>query len=201
MPSSRESPPITEFDRASRQLFAAAAGQGQMRSADYEFVKKALIRFAHGLSREDAEDVASLAIAEALLRVKDPRQPEILNPGAFLFRATRNRLLDLYRRHQTRSREMLVDQIEDALYGRRYYSQQDDAVARLFDENATAASLEDVLRAAEAAGDFLAVQVLNEWIDRAEASGKSPSNRAIGRALGISHTSVNQAITRARNYF
>ena len=94
---------------------------------------------------------------------------------------------------------MLVDEIQDALYSRRYYSEQDDAIARLFDPNATATSLEDVLRAAEAAGDFVAVQVLNEWIDQAEALRKAPSNRAISRALKISHTSVNQAITRARN--
>jgi RNA polymerase sigma factor (sigma-70 family) len=212
MSSQHESPaPITEFDRSVSRLFSTVQSSDQYHggessatpSRDYEVVSRALRRFARGLGvpASDVDDVVSEAIAEALARVSDRDQEQVRKPGAYLFRTTRNRAFDWRRRTQTRDSEVLVENVDDATYSKRYYSNDDDATVRLFDSDATAERLEDALRAADAAGDELLIRVVGEWIDLAEKLGKKPSNRAVGRAIGISHTSVNQVMERLQNYF
>jgi len=126
---------------------------------------------------------------------------EVRKPGAYLFWTTRNRVLDRRRRADTReATEMLVDDLEQSV-GARYYSRQDDELAQLLDQDATAELLEDALRAAVAAQDHLVVRVVTVWLELAEETGEAPTSRKVAREVGASHTSINQALRRMRAYF
>lgn len=43
------------------------------------------------------------------------------------------------------------------------------------------------------------VRVVGQWLDLAELSGRAPSSRAVGDALGMSHTAVNNALHEFRD--
>jgi len=56
------------------------------------------------------------------------------------------------------------------------------------------------MTAARDDGDSTTLQVTTYLLDVLQQTGSAPSNREIGRALGISHTGVAKALTRLRRY-
>lgn len=75
---------------------------------------------------------------------------------------------------------------------------EDEALARLLDAEAARS---DVLEAqARAAKDkkFTLVRIVSEWLVIAERSGVEPSSREVAETLGLSHTTVNEALREFR---
>lgn len=201
--SEEQDPATTPFARAVTQLISVTRNPGRewFGSDDYRLVLAALARFAQGfgLSAHDAEEVAAETLADTVLRSADAAAPPIRQPVGYLFRTTRNRVFDRHRRSRVRN-EIEFDQ-ETEPYGQRYYSDEDDAIARLLDGNASAGRIEDALRAAKAADDALVGRVVYAWLKLAETRVGPPTSRDVGELVGVSHTSVNQALRRFRSYF
>ncbi len=193
-------PAATPFDEAAARLTSTMEDGHEVASADYETVVTALARYARGfgLSSHDAEEVVADVMSEMLARVRGQRgtESELRQPTAYLFWTTRNRARDRLRRIRARGETELVGHDADV----RYYSDEDDAVVRLLDREATAAILEDALRAAVAAGDRLVVRVVVSWLNLAEETGAPPSSRAVAEQAELSHTSVNAALRRLATY-
>lgn len=160
-----------------------------------------LTHFAHGfkLSAVDAAEVAAETLEDVYVRSLDPAKPAIDKPTSYLFWATRNRAIGRLRK-VNKLGESEFDVSADAMYGQRYYSPQDEAIVGLLGLDSSAAQVEDALRVAKAVGDSLTYRVVLAWLDLAESQTKTPSSRDVGRALGVSHTSVNQALRRFRDY-
>ncbi len=75
---------------------------------------------------------------------------------------------------------------------------EDEALARLLDAEAARS---DVLEAqARAVKDkkFTLVRVVSEWLVIAERTGIEPSSREVAEVLGLSHTTVNEALREFR---
>lgn len=79
-------------------------------------------------------------------------------------------------------------------------SDEDDAIARLLESTATAATLSSALRAAATAGDTALVDVVAAWLDLAQELGYAPSSRQVAAEAVTSHTAVNVALRRLRSY-
>jgi hypothetical protein len=173
----------------------------QLAAGDYGIVSGVLRRYAQGfgLSRHDAEEVVGDVMSETLALLRAPRRTrnQLREPTAYLFWITRNRARDRLRRIRTRGETELVGDDVDA----RFYSHEDEAVVRMLNRRATAAVLEDVLRAAAVAGDRLVIRVVASWLNLAQESGAAPSGRQVAKRAGVSHTTVNAAMRRLATYF
>jgi DNA-directed RNA polymerase specialized sigma24 family protein len=173
----------------------------EVAAADFGIVAAALIRYAQGfgLSRDDAEEVIGEVMSEtlALLRARDRPRARLRDPTAYLFWITRNRARDRLRRIRTRGEIEFVGDDVDA----RYYSEEDEAVVRMLNRGATAAILEDAMRAAAVAGDRLVIRVVASWLNLAQESGAAPSGRQVAQRAQVSHTTVNAALRRLATYF
>ena len=197
----------TPFDRAAVRLVSAieADGCAAIDSEDYALVLTTLSRFAagFGLSHVDAEEAAAETLAEIFVRSTDPSTGPVRHPAGFLFWTTRNRVFDRYRRARLREEAELRDEnkIRGDEFASRYYSREDDAVVGLLDRAATAAWVEDALRAASAANDGMVVRVVTSWLELAETLGHAPTSREVAPVAAVSHTSVSQALRRVRSYF
>lgn len=77
---------------------------------------------------------------------------------------------------------------------------QDDDIARLLSELGSRDLVVSAFRSARDGGDSTVVSVMAEWLRLAEVEGAPPSNRSVGRALGLSHVAVGDALERARQY-
>lgn len=120
----------------------------------------------------------------------------IREPAGYLFWTTRNRIVDRHRRTQARGEsELRPERV------RRYYSDEDDAIAQILDREASADLLEDALRAARAAEDHVVIAVVIAWLELAQKRMGAPRSREVAVLAEVSHTSVNKALVRFRKYF
>jgi hypothetical protein len=76
----------------------------------------------------------------------------------------------------------------------------DDDVARLIDRVATRDTLQRAIAEAIRQSDHAGVQIVMAWLDLASETGESPSSRIVGERCGCSHTTVNNALGRFREY-
>jgi DNA-directed RNA polymerase specialized sigma24 family protein len=180
------------FNAAAAAVVEKAVTGGQVSGDVYQTASKTLRRYVERLGARgaDAEEIAADVLSD--LFVHPPASVE--HPTAFLFWKARNRVYDRAR-VQKRRPEVLLDTLASG-----FYSSEDDAIARLLDQAATAAELEDALRAANAVHDSLAADVALTWIKLARESGAAPSEREIARVIGVSHPTIGKALTRLREY-
>jgi DNA-directed RNA polymerase specialized sigma24 family protein len=195
--------PRTEFDDAAARLVAAIGSRGEetIAAADYRVVVSTLAIFAQrfGLSREEAAEIAAETVAETFLRTA-AHERQVAQPAAYLFWTTRNRVIDRRRRVRVREHtETPVDDVE-RVSRNRYFSTEDDTITRLLDRHASAELVQDALRAASAAGEHLLVRIVTTWLNVAAELGRAPSSREVAPRAEVSHTSVNQALRRLRDY-
>ncbi len=108
-------------------------------SDDYRIVATTLERFArrYRLSEDDAQEVVAGVLAETIERSSTIGDNEVRQPGAYLFWTTRNRVLDRLRQASRRHTESLDESLER---GHSWYSEDDDAIARLLERRATSVS-------------------------------------------------------------
>jgi hypothetical protein len=65
-----------------------------------------------------------------------------------------------------------------------------------------ATSLEEAIRAADAAGDSVGIRVVLVWLELAEQLDGTPNQRQVAARAGVSHVTVGNVLTRFRkNYF
>ncbi len=194
--------PRTAFDHAAARLVFAIVSRSEeaIASDDYRVVVSTLTVFAQrfGLSRDEAEEIAAETVAETFLRTT-AHDRQVSQPAAYLFWTTRNRVIDRRRRARVREHaEMSVDDVERVSH--HYFSAEDDAITRLLDRHASVELVQDALRAASAAGDHLLVRIVTTWLNVAAELGHAPSSREVAPRAEVSHTSVNQALRRLRDY-
>jgi RNA polymerase sigma factor (sigma-70 family) len=134
----------------------------------------------------DADDLAQATIAAILAR--GPKLPPIESPWAYLARSARHRAIDELRDRRRRGQVPLQDVGEQPA--------DEDSVLALIDNQATRETVAASLRAGMLAGDELMVLVVTHWLDIAEVEGRAPSTRDLAPLLGVSHTSVANALKR-----
>lgn len=188
----------TEFDLAASRVVASLERRSReaMSTADYRIVLKTLTTFARGfgLSETDAQEIAAEVLEETFERGADATKDAIRKPAGFLFWLTRNRVFDRHRRARLRADA-------ERTAGPRYYSHHDDELAALLERETTAAQLDDALRAAAAADDLVVVHVVAAWLELAALHGEAPTSRQVAPEAGVSHTTINHALRRLRQYF
>lgn len=184
-----------------------AAGRGDERvpaqpvtADDYRLVSTTLERFARGfrLSDDEAQDVVAGVLAETLGRTSMETDDEVRQPGAFLFWTTRNRVMDRLRRASRHPTEPLDD--ESLERGRGWYSEEDDAIARLLERSANTEMIRTALQIAVAKNDQVVARVVAVWLELAEELGREPTSREVGPAADTSHTTVSNALRRFKTY-
>jgi RNA polymerase sigma factor (sigma-70 family) len=190
------------FDVAARELLEAVRSgtattvpPEQLRLV-FDWLAGTLMR-SYGFADNDAADAAQDAIVSLLEVVGSGESAahEIRNPAAYLTWLARNRAIDRFRRGHFETPRDLEPRGEAAR------GDDDERIAALLDRAASAAVIEEAMRAALDVQDALAVQVVTVWLDTAEELGKAPSSREVAKRSGVSHTSVNQALRRFRTYF
>lgn len=75
-----------------------------------------------------------------------------------------------------------------------------DELAALLDGTSSARTLKQALGLATRRQDETAVRVAVHLLGEARRTGRVPSNRSAGRALGLSHAGVAKALQRLRDY-
>ncbi|MET9925465.1 MULTISPECIES: sigma factor [unclassified Streptomyces] len=73
-------------------------------------------------------------------------------------------------------------------------------VTKLLDELASADSVRRALALAHAEGDQMVLDVIAAWLDLAHRNGMEPTSRAVAQEVGISKTTVANALLRFRRY-
>ena len=137
---------------------------------------------------QDLVDEAVLRFWKACL---EGRIHEDQNPAGYLVQTARNLALDHVR---SASRQPEGYEILDV-------ASDDDAIAATVDATAGRQAIEGGLRAAWEAKDDTVVRVVLAWLEAASAApGTTPSSRKVAERLGISHTAVNDAMSRFKRY-
>jgi DNA-directed RNA polymerase specialized sigma24 family protein len=142
------------------------------------------------LSSEDAEDVAQEAVIRLVEFARTDAADRVHKPGAYLIRVAQHLAID-----RARQATVSMSAPEDL----ETLATDDDAIAALLDADASVSLIEGAMRAAVSAGDHLAVRVVVHWLDLAQKFGEAPSSRAVAQRTGLSHTSVNKALSRFRH--
>jgi DNA-directed RNA polymerase specialized sigma24 family protein len=136
----------------------------------------------------DPDDVVQGTLTRLLER--SGRIEPVENAWAYLAGATRNAAIDALRA-RTRRRQIPLDEAPEPL-------STDESLAQLIERDATHASIVESLRAGVVAGDELLVRVVTAWLDFADEFERAPTTREIAPRVGVSHTSVAQALGRFR---
>ena len=148
----------------------------------------------YGLSDSDSEDAAQ----EIMLKIISlgDALPDIDKPAAYLTRAARNRAIDELRRRRRGGEDIeLTPVLAERLPA------HDDRIAALLADTVTAEVVRQAMRSAVLAHDHLVLRVVSSWLDVADELGEAPVSRHVAERAGVSHTSVNQALRRFRQYF
>lgn len=199
------SQPSTEFDRAASRLFAASRAtvrtlDAKLMADDYRIVAVTLERFAgqYRLTAHDAQDVVAGVLADTIGTVSRAGADKLRQPGAFLFWKTRNRVLDRLRQANQHPTEPLDN--ESLERGHRWYSEDDTAIVRLLEREASTELIDAAMRAALAANDDQVARVVAVWLGLAEELGREPTSREVAHIAETSHTAVRNALQRFKGY-
>jgi RNA polymerase sigma factor (sigma-70 family) len=154
-----------------------------------------LLQLRHHIARLfpdlDADDVVQATMIRLLGR-SGHLEAEIENAWAYLFGAARYSAIDAIRlRNRRREVRLDVSAAENA-------ASSDDYVAALIDRDATHSMVLAALRAGIDAGDDITVPIITKWLDIADELGRAPSTREAAARVGVSHTTVAQALKRFR---
>lgn len=145
------------------------------------------------LSSEDADDIASYVFIKLADRVK--KHGPLLT-DAYVYATARHAMIDHLRRGRNRARELPVPTEDLAAYELA----SDDAVSSAFEATETAATVVAALQKARLAGDQTAYLIVTTALNETQRLGKRPSNRQLAQQLQVSHTTVNNALNRFREY-
>lgn len=139
----------------------------------------------------EPDEVVQGMLTHLLERGKRLADTPVENAWGYLLRATRNAAIDAIRARK-RQRQVPLDAVPEP-------PSSEDAIAQLIDRDASHGAVLASLRSYVAAGDELTVRIITVWLDAADELGRSPSTREVASRVGVSHTSVAQALTRFRS--
>lgn len=194
----------TDFDETFEQALAVVAGRkapDDLRESDALAIIRHrlalhLQRF-HG-SAVDYDDVVDFALDAVVDSCIAGGVDWSSNPSSYLLTLARWRAVDFLRvRLQEVSRtssmaEVDLETIPNPL--------DDDAVAMRLQAGASTALVRKALGVALSAGDETAFRVAEYALDSIDSTGKMPTLRDIGTAIGLSHTGARKALGRYRSY-
>jgi RNA polymerase sigma factor (sigma-70 family) len=187
------------FDAAATRFLDAVRGVGRIEPEDVKVISTRLARQlqgVRGLTELEAEEAAQDVVLRIIELAEDDGEAlaGIRNAGAYLTRLARNRAIDHLRR-SARKDISLSDELSATL------PSHDDAVAALLDSSASAATVRAAMRRAVEHDEQLTLRVVTTWLDLADELDEAPTSRQVADRVGVSHTSVNQALKRFRSYF
>lgn len=176
-------------DTAQRLSKACAADGEQVDRGDFERVRSGLLAvlFAHfsSLGAAGLCDIADEALAR--LTAESRRQGRALEKAfAWLSRVATNLAIDELRR----ARE---DELDDE-------TMEDEHPARLVEKLERDDQVKRGLDIAIEKRDEVVVQVVTEYLDLARELDGFPSSRAVAKRCNYSHTTVQEALRRFRDY-
>ncbi|MFE3169824.1 RNA polymerase sigma factor [Streptomyces sp. NPDC059224] len=136
----------------------------------------------------DPEDVAQEAFERFVKAVRADRVDEHHSPAGYLVTIAMNIVRDGVRGPET------VPLADSAVP----WEVDDDQVTRLLDSLASAATIRQALE--RASDDRMVLEVVSAWLDLAHLSGKPPTSREVALRIGISKTTVANALARFRKH-
>lgn len=77
---------------------------------------------------------------------------------------------------------------------------EEDQTLSVISREASGTVVEEALRLAIEARDATTVRIITHWLDLADDGGPGPSSRRVAEKSGYSHTTVNEALARFRDY-
>ena len=144
----------------------------------------------------EPQDVAQDAIAKFLQAVGEGRVDPAGSPAGYLLRIAANLVRDSLRKGPVPDPYPDLD----LSYGRPGTDEDTDRLARLIDTLASAERVRAAIARAVVRGDTIAVEVVQAWLDQASVLGGEPPSRAVAEAVGVSKTTVANALQRFRAY-
>lgn len=196
--------PRTDAERAALWLLRGDHTPGESHEFDELLAHLASVvyrRYGPAVSPDESRDIAIEAVTRAIEGVRAGKSVEqVRNPIAWLTVSATHVAVDRLR-SASRQRETPVGdvyELERASLENRLG--RDDLTARTLDSQLTAQLVRTALKRARDANDALAYQVAVYMLDEAEKHNRLPSARAVGRALGVSHTGIQKALQRFRGY-
>lgn len=182
----------------SETIHQLAQHPGQVSASVYQLMSERLrvhvLRSTPGLSFQDSEDVATDLLLKLVARV------QTLGPlpnDRYVYRAARNAAIDQMRRNTARQSREVPDL---SVHADNLQLATDDDVSAAFDAAQTAASVMRALQTARQRNDQVTFLVVTTALDQTQSLGHRPSNRMLAGKLNLSHTTVNKALARFREY-
>lgn len=139
---------------------------------------------------QDPEDVAQEALERFLKAVNGGRVDPDHSPAGYLLTIAMNVARDA-------GRAPGADPLEDMAPAD---GTQVDQVTRMLDAVASADAVRRALARAHARGDHTVLDVVSTWLDLAYQTGKEPASREVALAVGISKTTVANALARFQGF-
>lgn len=187
-------PPVDETDFAAAVRLLCEGSREERPSeqmiAGVSAVLRASVRrrFPPGVGI-DIEDIVQDALVRFLVAARSGRL-DCANSTGYLIVTARNAAIDSQRR---RTASVPLDLVhEDDLT-----AETDPAIEAVLEADA----FDSALANAAVAGDHFLVRVAATARDLLEGEGRMPSTRRLAEALGVSHTTVAQALRQLRPYF
>lgn len=143
----------------------------------------------------EPEDVAQEAISRFVVAIGRRQVDATLSPAGYLLRTAANVIRD-HGRRRTPPTDPLPDL--EVTYGRPGTERDADELSRLIDKLASAERVRRALAIAASRGETTVLAVIHEWLNQASVLGDAPPSRAVAEAVGVSKTSVANALQRFR---
>jgi DNA-directed RNA polymerase specialized sigma24 family protein len=148
-------------------------------------------RFAAQLGRNDIDDLASDAVTQLLDASHRGLVGNDGNPTGYLLKIATNSAFSMIKKGQG---TIPLNVLSSSPF------LTDEEAATRFDRLATSEFVRQALTHARRAGDMTAVRVMTYMLDQIQRTGRVPSGRRTGEALGLSHVGVGKAMRRLRGY-
>jgi DNA-directed RNA polymerase specialized sigma24 family protein len=144
----------------------------------------------------DPQDVAQEALSRFVKKAAAGEIAVASSPSGYLLRIATNLICDEVRRGPS----PLLSPDLGATDAVSTAAEELDEISRLLDGLASADTVRKALARAYAAGDAMVLEVVHAWLNQAHTLAEAPPSRAVAREVGISKTTVSNALERFRGY-
>jgi len=142
------------------------------------------------LSASDIAEIGSESVARLVAASREGRLDTSRSPAPYLTRTAHNLAVSALRGPRVVAGNLNEEASPLA----------DDELAALLDARASSEILQAGLVQAVQVGDHVLVRVVRAWLELAECQGSPPASREVAKRLGLSHTTINDALQRLGKY-
>jgi DNA-directed RNA polymerase specialized sigma24 family protein len=178
------------FSKDSAELAAVLFSRRPVERRLYDSVRSSLSRIVLARYRvlgvDEILNVVDETITRLIRETEDAASP-LSSPSSWLVTVALNLARDQVRRIG-RQPKMAEEPASD------------DETARLLDRNASTQAVDAGMAEAVRRRDDVVIAVATTWLDLAEEIGAAPASRLVAERCGYSHTTVNDALSRFRDY-